>query len=36
VPPLAMNLHWVAALTLALLAALAGAGWALWRRTRFS
>ena len=36
VPPLAMNLRWVAVLTLALLVALAGAGWALWRQTRFS
>jgi glucose uptake protein GlcU len=35
VPPLAMNLGWVAVLTLALLIALAGAGWALWRVTRF-
>ncbi len=34
-PPLAMNLDWVAVLTLALLTALAGAGWALWRQTRF-
>ena len=36
VPPLAMNLGWVAALTLALVIALVGAGWALWRVTRFS
>jgi hypothetical protein len=36
VPPLAMNLGWVAALTLALIIALVGAGWALWRVTRFS
>ena len=35
VPPLAMNLGWIAALTLALLTALIGAGWALWRQTRF-
>jgi glucose uptake protein GlcU len=35
VPPLAMNLGWIAVLTLALLAALIGAGWALWRKTRF-
>jgi hypothetical protein len=35
VPPLAMNLGWIAVLTLALLAALGGAGWALWRQTRF-
>jgi hypothetical protein len=36
VPPLAINLRWVAVLTLALLVAAAGAGWALWRQTRFS
>jgi hypothetical protein len=35
VPPLAMNLGWIAVLTLALLGALGGAGWALWRQTRF-
>jgi glucose uptake protein GlcU len=35
VPPLAMNLGWIAVLTVALLAALVGAGWALWRQTRF-
>jgi drug/metabolite transporter (DMT)-like permease len=35
VPPLAMNLSWIAVLALALLAALIGAGWALWRQTRF-
>jgi glucose uptake protein GlcU len=35
VPPLAMNLGWIAVLTLALLVALIGAGWALWRQTRF-
>jgi uncharacterized membrane protein YhaH (DUF805 family) len=35
VPPLAMNLGWIAVLTLALLGALVGAGWALWRQTRF-
>ena len=35
VPPLAMNLGWIAVLTLALLVALGGAGWALWRQTRF-
>jgi hypothetical protein len=35
VPPLAMNLGWIAVLTLALLAALIGAGWTLWRQTRF-
>jgi glucose uptake protein GlcU len=36
VPPLAMNLHWVAVLSVILLASLLGGGWALWRRTRFS
>jgi glucose uptake protein GlcU len=36
VPPLAMNLLWVSALTAVLLIALVGGGWALWRRTRFS
>jgi glucose uptake protein GlcU len=36
VPPLAMNLCWIAALTAVLVAALAGGGWALWRQTRFS
>jgi glucose uptake protein GlcU len=35
VPPLAMNLGWIAVLSLALVAALIGAGWALWRQTRF-
>ena len=35
VPPLPMNLVWIAVLTLALLGALVGAGWALWRQTRF-
>jgi glucose uptake protein GlcU len=35
VPPLAMNLFWIAVLTVMLLASLAGAGWALWRQTRF-
>ncbi len=35
VPPLAMNLHWVAVLSLLLLASLATGGWSLWRRTRF-
>jgi hypothetical protein len=35
VPPLAMNLHWVAVLTVLLLASLAAGGWSLWRRTRF-
>jgi glucose uptake protein GlcU len=36
VPPLAMNLVWVAILSVILLAALIGGGWALWRQTRFS
>jgi glucose uptake protein GlcU len=36
VPPLAMNLHWVAALSAVLILALIGGGWALWRQTRFS
>jgi hypothetical protein len=35
VPPLAMNLRWIAVLTLVLLGSLVGAGWALWRQTRF-
>jgi hypothetical protein len=35
VPPLAMNRHWVALLTLLLLASFAAGGWSLWRRTRF-
>jgi glucose uptake protein GlcU len=36
VPPLAMNLRWLAGLSAILVAALAGGGWALWRQTRFS
>jgi len=36
VPPLAMNLRWVAALSAVLAVALVGGGWALWRQTRFS
>jgi len=36
VPPLAMNLHWVAVLCAVLLIALLGGGWALWRQTRFT
>jgi glucose uptake protein GlcU len=36
VPPLAMNLLWVAVLSVILLVALIGGGWALWRQTRFS
>jgi len=35
VPPLAMNLHWVGALSAVLVVALAGGGWALGRRTGF-
>jgi glucose uptake protein GlcU len=36
VPPLAMNLRWVAGLGAVLAVALVGGGWALWRQTRFS
>lgn len=36
VPPLAMNLRWIGALSVLLLASLLGGGWALWRQTRFS
>jgi glucose uptake protein GlcU len=36
VPPLTMNLRWVAVLCVLLLASLLGGGWALWRHTRFS
>jgi len=36
VPPLTMNLRWVAVLSAVLVASLAGGGWALWRQTRFS
>jgi drug/metabolite transporter (DMT)-like permease len=36
VPPLAMNMAWLIALTVVLFIALVGAGWALWRNTRFS
>ncbi len=36
VPPLAMNLRWVAGLCVVLVVALLGGGWALWRQTRFS
>jgi glucose uptake protein GlcU len=36
VPPLTMNLYWVAILSALLLASLFGGGWALWRQTRFS
>jgi glucose uptake protein GlcU len=36
VPPLAMDMRWVAVLSVVLVAALVGGGWALWRQTRFS
>jgi len=36
VPKLAMNMQWVAGLSVVLLVALLGGGWALWRQTRFS
>ncbi|RXH58039.1 GRP family sugar transporter [Granulicella sibirica] len=36
VPPLAMNLGWIAVLGVILAVALVGGGWALWRQTRFS
>jgi glucose uptake protein GlcU len=36
VPPLAMNLRWVAGLSVVLAVALVGGGLALWRQTRFS
>jgi glucose uptake protein GlcU len=36
VPALAMNYHWIAALSVVLAIALVGGGWALWRQTRFS
>jgi len=35
-PPLAINLYWVAALSAVLLLWLGAAGWSLWRMTRFS
>ena len=34
-PPLAIRMVWFAILSAVMLAALAGAGWALWRKTRF-
>jgi uncharacterized membrane protein len=34
-PPLAMNMKWVAGLCLALAILLFGGGWALWKRTKF-
>ena len=36
VPPLTMNLKWVAALGILMVMSLAAGGWSLWRRTRFS
>jgi glucose uptake protein GlcU len=36
VPPLTMNLKWVAALGILMMLSLAAGGWSLWRRTRFS
>ncbi|MGI4759037.1 MAG: GRP family sugar transporter [Janthinobacterium lividum] len=36
VPPIAMNLRWLSALAVVLVVALVGAGWALWKNTRFS
>jgi glucose uptake protein GlcU len=36
VPPLSMSLPWIAVLSGVLLVALLGAGWVLWRQTRFS
>jgi len=36
VPPLAMNMAWIAALATVMLAALLGGGWVLWRQTKFS
>lgn len=36
VPPLAMNLRWIVVHVAVLFASLLGAGWALWRQTRFS
>jgi glucose uptake protein GlcU len=35
VPPLAMDMRWVAALAVVLVVSLAVGGWSLWRRTRF-
>ncbi len=35
-PPMAMNLRWIAVLGAALALSLAAGGWSLWRRTRFS
>jgi len=35
VPPLAMDMRWVAALAVVLAVSLAVGGWSLWRRTKF-
>jgi glucose uptake protein GlcU len=35
VPPLAMNMRWVAGLAVVLVVSLAAGGWSLWHRTRF-
>ena len=35
VPPLAMNLKWVAGLAVVLVSSLIAGGWSLWHRTRF-
>jgi hypothetical protein len=35
VPPLAMDLRWIAVLGGLLLLSLIAGGWSLWRRTRF-
>ena len=36
VPPLALDLRWVAILSAVLITSLAVGGWSLWRRTRFN
>jgi hypothetical protein len=36
IPPLAMDMRWVAALGVMLAVSLVVGGWSLWRRTRFS
>jgi hypothetical protein len=36
VPPIAMNMAWLALLSVVLVVSLMLAGWALWRNTRFS
>jgi hypothetical protein len=35
-PPITMNLRWIAVLGAVLLLSLTAGGWSLWRRTRFS